>query len=194
MAPGQIYNSNPPLLAALLGDQGGVLVDPGPVPDRLEATRDARLETARDADIIVSTGGVSVGDEDHIRAAATCVGHLDPWRVRMKPGKPVAFGRVHAAAFLGLPGNPVSAWVTAHLFLLPLSRRLQGQSDPVFPDCAYARLERDWPQARPRREFLRVRLRREPGQQRRGRGVLLSARDGGLRHRHRMAARCEPNP
>lgn len=181
LRPGQIYNSNRHLLAALLQAQGCELIDLGPVPDQAEATRAALRAAARDAEVIVSTGGVSVGDEDHVRAAVEAIGRLDLWRVRMKPGKPVAFGRIDGALFLGLPGNPVSSWVTAHLFLLPLLRRLQGQESPDFPACDWARLSQDWSQARPRREFLRVRLRREPGQlpwaephQRQGSDVLAA--------------------
>lgn len=164
LRPGQIYNSNGPLLAALLQGQGCTLVDTGPVPDEAEATRAALREAARGADVIVSTGGVSVGEEDHVKAAVESVGHLDLWRVRMKPGKPVAFGQIDGALFVGLPGNPVSVWVTAHLFLLPLLRRLQGRAGPEFPEADFARLGQDWPNARARREFPRVRLVREAGQ------------------------------
>lgn len=169
---GQIYNSNRPMLAALLQGQGCVLIDLGidsgidlaRVPDTAEATRTALREAARAADLVVSTGGVSVGEEDHVKAAVEAIGHLDLWRVRMKPGKPVAFGQVDGAYFVGLPGNPVSAWVTAHLFLLPLLRRLQGRAGLDFPEAEFARLGQDWPNARARREFPRVRLVREAGQ------------------------------
>jgi molybdopterin molybdotransferase len=164
LRPGQIYNSNRHLLAALLQGQGCTLVDTGPVPDQADATRAALREAARGADLIVSAGGVSVGEEDHVKAAVESVGHLDLWRVRMKPGKPVAFGHIDGAYFVGLPGNPVSAWVTAHLFLLPLLRRLQGRTGPDFPDAEAVRLSQDWPNARARREFPRVRLMREAGQ------------------------------
>jgi molybdopterin molybdotransferase len=163
LQPGQIYNSNRPLLAALLQGQGCALVDPGPVQDEAEATRAALCDAARGADLIVSTGGVSVGEEDHVKAAVESVGRLDLWRVRMKPGKPVAFGHIDGAYFVGLPGNPVSAWVTAHLFLLPLLRRLQGRTGPEFPEADFARLGQDWPNARARREFPRVSLVREAG-------------------------------
>ena len=168
LRPGQIYNSNRHLLTALLQGQGCVLidsaVDSAPVPDTAEATRAALREAAQRADLIVSTGGVSVGEEDHVKAAVESVGRLDLWRVRMKPGKPVAFGHIDGAYFVGLPGNPVSAWVTAHLFLLPLLRRLQGRMGPDFPDADAVRLGQDWPNARARREFPRVRLVREAGQ------------------------------
>jgi molybdopterin molybdotransferase len=164
LRPGQIYNSNRSMLAALLRGQGCVVVDVGPVPDTAAATRTALREAARGADLIVSTGGVSVGEEDHVKAAVEAVGHLDLWRVQMKPGKPVAFGQIDGAYFVGLPGNPVSAWVTAHLFLLPLLRRLQGCMGPDFPEADWVRLGQDWPNARTRREFPRVRLVREAGQ------------------------------
>lgn len=164
LGPGQLYNSNGPLLVALLRGQGCTLVDMGPVPDEAGTTRAALRKAAQGADVIVSTGGVSVGEEDHVKAAVELVGHLDLWRVRMKPGKPLAFGQIEGAWFVGLPGNPVSAWVTAHLFLLPLLRRLEGRAGPAFPEPEFARLGRDWPNAGARREFPRVRLAPDPGQ------------------------------
>jgi molybdopterin molybdotransferase len=163
LAPGRIYNSNRHLLAGLLREQGCELIDPGPVSDTVEATQAALYAAAGAADLIVSTGGVSVGDEDHVKAAVAAIGHIALWRVTMKPGKPLAYGRIGAAHLVGLPGNPVSAYVTALLFLLPLLRRLQGRDGPPFPEPESARLAHDWPRARPRREFLRVRLVYEPG-------------------------------
>ncbi|WP_295385522.1 gephyrin-like molybdotransferase Glp [uncultured Thiodictyon sp.] len=164
LAPGRIYNSNRHLLAALLREQGCELIDPGPVPDTLEATQAALRAAAATADLIVSTGGVSVGDEDHVKAAVAACGQIALWRVNMKPGKPLLYGRIQAAHLIGLPGNPVSAYVTALLFLLPLLRRLQGRDGPLFPEPESARLAHDWPRARPRREFLRARLVYEAGQ------------------------------
>ena len=164
LAPGRIYNSNRHLLAALLAQQGCELIAPGPVPDTVDATQTALRAAAASADLIVSTGGVSVGNEDHVKAAVAAIGHIALWRVNMKPGKPLAYGRIAAAHFVGLPGNPVSAYVTALLFLLPLLRRMQGRDVPWFPEAEYARLRQDWPRARPRREFLRVRLAYEAGQ------------------------------
>jgi molybdopterin molybdotransferase len=163
LAPGQIYNSNGPLLTALLQGQACEVANRGVVLDSLAATRTALSEAAKAADLVITTGGVSVGEEDHVKAAVESLGSLDLWRVRMKPGKPLAFGRLGDAHFIGLPGNPVSAYVTTLLFVLPLLRRLQGRVGPVFPDCDYARLGRDWPEPRSRREFLRVRLNREAG-------------------------------
>lgn len=163
LAPGQIYNSNGPLLTALLLGQGCRVQNRGAVLDSPEATRSALRAAAQDADLVITTGGVSVGEEDHVKAAVETLGRLDLWRVRMKPGKPLAFGRLGEAHFIGLPGNPVSAYVTALLFVLPLLRRLQGRAGPGFPDCDYARLGQDWSEPRSRRELLRVRLTREPG-------------------------------
>lgn len=163
LAPGQIYNSNGPLLTALLEGQGCVVQNCGVVLDSLEVTRAALAEAAQAVDLVITTGGVSVGEEDHVKAAVESLGRLELWRVRMKPGKPLAFGRLGEAHFIGLPGNPVSAYVTTLLFVLPLLRRLQGRVGPVFPDCDYARLGQDWPEPRARRELLRVRLNREAG-------------------------------
>lgn len=163
LAPGQIYNSNGPLLTALLQGQGCEVDNRGMVLDSSDATRTALSEAAKDADLVITTGGVSVGEEDHVKGAVESLGSLDLWRVRMKPGKPLAFGRLGEAHFLGLPGNPVSAYVTALLFVLPLLRQLQGRMGPALPDCDYARLGQDWPEPRSRREFLRVRLNREVG-------------------------------
>ena len=182
LAPGQIYNSNGPLLTALLQGQGCEVCNRGVVLDSLEATRAALAEAAEAADLVITTGGVSVGEEDHVKSALESLGSLDLWRVRMKPGKPLAFGRLGEAHFVGLPGNPVSAYVAALLFVLPLLRRLQGRAGPDFPDCDYARLSRDWAEARARREFLRVRLNREAGElpwaeayERQGSDVLTGA-------------------
>jgi len=157
LAPGQIYNSNRYTLLATLEQVGCEVVDLGRVEDTFEATRTAMIEAAERVDLIVTSGGVSVGEEDHIKAAVQAEGELDLWRVRMKPGKPLAFGRVGETPFIGLPGNPVSAFVTLCLFGMPFIRVAQGQREP-FPRASRAR----WPvaQERPlkRREFVRVRL------------------------------------
>ena len=124
--------SNAPMLAALLAQAPATVRDGGIVPDRLDLLTRAFQEAASDADVIVTTGGASVGDHDLVRPALQAAGaELDFWRVAMRPGKPLLAGRLENALVLGLPGNPVSAFVTAHLFLLPLLAHLAGASDPL---------------------------------------------------------------
>jgi len=157
LLPGQIYNSNRYTLIATLQHRGCEIVDLGQVEDTFEATRAGLLKAAQEADLILTSGGVSVGEEDHIKSAVEAEGEIALWRVRMKPGKPLAFGRVGATPFIGLPGNPVSAFVTFCLFGMPFVRTLQGRSDP-FPLPAKARLPRAVDKPLKRREFIRVRL------------------------------------
>lgn len=154
---GQIYNSNRYTLIATLQHVGCEIVDLGQVEDTFEATRGALLAAAQQADLIVTSGGVSVGEEDHIKAAVAAEGEIDLWRVRMKPGKPLAFGRVGDTPFIGLPGNPVSAFVTFCLFGMPFLRTMQGRSDS-FPAPVEACLARALDKPLKRREFIRVRL------------------------------------
>jgi molybdopterin molybdotransferase len=157
LEPGQIYNSNRYLLRALLPRLGCVVQDLGMVPDRLEATEQALLRAAGQADVVITSGGVSVGDEDHVRHAVARTGSLDLWKIAIKPGKPFAFGRVGEADFLGLPGNPVSAFVTFCLLVRPFLLKRAGAGDPlaraVMVRAGFARTKAD-----KRREFLRVRL------------------------------------
>ncbi len=158
---GQIYNSNRYTLTAALQRLGCEVIDPGPVEDTLEATRTALREAAAQADLVVTSGGVSVGEEDHIRAAVEAEGELALWRVRMKPGKPLAFGRVGDTPFIGLPGNPVSVFVTLCLFGTPFIRIAQGRYQ-AFPAPMRARLTRAVERPLKRREFIRVRLEHQP--------------------------------
>lgn len=159
---GQIYNSNRTLLNTLLGKQGCEVIDLGTVPDSFEATRDILMSAAAQADVVMSTGGVSVGEEDHIKSALQSVGSLDLWRVRMKPGKPLAFGRIESVPFIGLPGNPVSVFVTFLLFARPFLLKRQGRNDHV--PCMYPVRAGFEHAAGPRREFARVRLHDDPEQ------------------------------
>ena len=126
LGPGQIYNSNRFTLVGLLQRLGCDIVDLGLVADTLEATRDALLDGAERADVLITTGGVSVGEEDHVRRALEAVGELEMWKVRVKPGKPIVYGRIGACDLLGLPGNPVSALVTFCLFVRPFILRRLG--------------------------------------------------------------------
>lgn len=131
VAPGQLPSSNAPMLAAMLATLYCDIIDLGIVPDDLEATAKA-LAAGKDADIIVTTGGASVGDHDLVKPAVERAGgSLDFWKVRMRPGKPLMAGHIGDTIFLGLPGNPVSAFVTANLFLLPLVRYLSGSRHPL---------------------------------------------------------------
>src|SRR5215471_1745038 len=134
LPPGRIYNSNRYLLRSLLQELGCEVVDLGIVPDSLAATRAAFVRAAGAADLIVTTGGVSVGDEDHVKPAVEAEGALDQWQIAMKPGKPLAFGRVREVPFIGLPGNPVSTFVTFLLFVRPFIAKVQGDTEmPVRP-------------------------------------------------------------
>ncbi len=154
---GQIYDSNRPMLNALLTRLGCELLAAGALGDDLARTREALREAAQTADVIVTTGGVSVGEEDHVKAAVEAEGALALWRVAIKPGKPLAFGRVGTAHFLGLPGNPVSAFVTFLLFVQPFLKAIMGAAPTplrAFPvHAAFARETAD-----SRREFVRARL------------------------------------
>lgn len=160
LAPGQIYNSNRFALHGLLRTLGCESVDLGAVPDDLDATVAALAAAARDADLILASGGVSVGEEDHVKPAVQRLGSLDLWRINMRPGKPVAFGHLgtRAVPFIGTPGNPVSMFVTFCLFARPFILRLAGVTGPVEPQPLLARADFDWPKADRRREFHRARL------------------------------------
>ncbi|MEO5688390.1 MAG: gephyrin-like molybdotransferase Glp [Burkholderiaceae bacterium] len=208
LPPGAIYNSNRFMLGALLRGQGCSVTDLGNVPDQLDATRAMLREAAADHDLILSSGGVSVGEEDHLKPALAAEGRLDLWAIAIKPGKPLAFGAVRrdpvAAAlgrsgarpqplegsprvsaggagisetwFVGLPGNPVSSYVTFTLFVRPVLARLQG-ARAVMPAGLPVRADFAWPRPDKRREFLRVRRNAEGGldlYRNQGSGVLTS--------------------
>ncbi|WP_232504770.1 molybdopterin molybdotransferase MoeA [Acidovorax delafieldii] len=160
MRPGAIYNSNRFFLRAMLLRLGCEVTDFGIVPDRREATIDALRAASSGHDLILTSGGVSVGEEDHIKPAVESLGTLDLWQIAMKPGKPFAYGRVESpeggAHFMGLPGNPVSSFLTFALLVRPFLLRLQGVRE-VAPQAMAARADFAWPKADKRREFLRVR-------------------------------------
>ncbi|CAM3862576.1 gephyrin-like molybdotransferase Glp [Roseateles saccharophilus] len=162
LPPGAIYNSNRFTLRALVEGLGCEVVDLGIVPDRLDATRAALREAAAKADVILTSGGVSVGEEDHLRPAVQAEGQLDLWAIAIKPGKPFAHGRVGEAHFIGLPGNPVSSLVTFLLLVRPVLLKLQGATRLAPRACRIA-AGFDWPKPDKRREFLRVRLDEDGG-------------------------------
>ncbi|MGB5562312.1 MAG: gephyrin-like molybdotransferase Glp [Sedimenticolaceae bacterium] len=158
LTPGKIYNSNLFTATALLQALGCEVVDLGIVEDTLEATKDALRRGAAQADLIFASGGVSVGEEDHVKPAVEALGSLDMWKIAIRPGKPVAFGHVEGTPFIGSPGNPVSLFVTFVLFVRPFVLRLQGRSDWHIRPMS-AKIEFDWPRPDKRREFHRARVR-----------------------------------
>jgi len=153
--PGFLPSSNAPMLAAMLAALPCDVIDIGIVPDDLDTLATA-FRTAAQADIIVSTGGASVGDHDLVRPAfARAGGSLDFWKIRMRPGKPLMAGRLDDSIFLGLPGNPVSAFVTGTLFLLPLVRHMAGAAAPQ-PLMTHAPLASTLPATGDRDDYLRA--------------------------------------
>ncbi|KQV82539.1 molybdenum cofactor biosynthesis protein MoaA [Massilia sp. Root351] len=165
LAPGAIYNSNRFTLRALLENLGCEISDFGIVPDSLDATRSVLRQAAEGNDLIITSGGVSVGEEDHIKPAVEAEGRLNMWQIAVKPGKPLAFGEVRDAFFVGLPGNPVSSFVTFLLFVRPFILRMQGVGDAkaLAPKAYQLRADFSWPKADRRNEFLRARLNEQGG-------------------------------
>ena len=162
MPAGSIYNSNRFFLRALLRRLGCEVTDMGIVPDNLDATKAALSSAAEGHDLILTSGGVSVGEEDHIKPAVQALGELNLWQIAIKPGKPFAYGKVKnatgAAHFIGLPGNPVSSFVTFLLLVRPFLLKLQGVQDvdQVTTKSIAVRADFTWARADKRREFLRV--------------------------------------
>jgi molybdopterin molybdotransferase len=181
MPPGAIYNSNRFFLHALLTQMGCVVTDMGVVPDQLSATQAALAGAAQEHDLILTSGGVSVGEEDHVKPAVDSQGALELWSIAIKPGKPFAYGHVRRAGggqthFIGLPGNPVSSYVTFAVLVRPFLRKLQGAAQwLVQPMALQANFA--WEKADKRREFLRVRRNASGGLDlypNQGSGVLTS--------------------
>jgi len=167
---GGIYNSNRDTLLACIKALGCDATDLGIVPDRLDATRAALRQASQDHDLIITSGGVSVGEEDHIKPAVSAEGRLDLWQIAIKPGKPLAFGAVRKseqpqdgeAWFIGLPGNPVSSFVTFLLFVRPFILKLQGR-EAKQTQSYLMRADFDWLKADRRNEFLRVKVNNNGG-------------------------------
>ncbi len=162
LPPGRIYNSNRFTLNGLAQLFGCEVRDYGIVPDKLEATRDVLRRAAAENDIIVTSGGVSVGDADFVKPAVEAEGELLMWKIAMKPGRPLAFGRVGNASFIGLPGNPVSSFVTFLIFVRPFLLKSQGLHN-ALPRHIAARADFDWAEPDSRREFLRVKWNAQGG-------------------------------
>lgn len=156
LPPGRIYNSNRFTLNGMAAAFGCDVKDYGIVPDTLEAAREVLRRAAAECDLIVTSGGVSVGDADFVKPAVEAEGSLLMWKIAMKPGRPLAFGKVGRAAFIGLPGNPVSSFVTFLIFVRPFLLKTQGHAE-VAPRAIDARADFDWPEPDARREYLRVR-------------------------------------
>jgi molybdopterin molybdotransferase len=167
LKPGGIYSSNRYTLRALLEGIGCEVADLGIVPDSREATRAALRIAAAGNDLILTSGGVSVGEEDHVKPAVEAEGALDLWKIAIKPGKPLAFGSVRrpdgdgAAAFIGLPGNPVSSFVTFLMLVRPFILKAQGAAT-LAPRAQPLRADFDF-KGDPRREFLRARINADGG-------------------------------
>jgi len=157
LEPGQIYNSNRYLLAGLLDKMGITCVDLGRVEDTPEATLQALSRATLEADVILSTGGVSVGEEDHVKHAVEKLGELNLWKMAIKPGKPLAFGRVGDTPFFGLPGNPVSTFITFLLFARPYLQKMQGAT-PLLPQGGLMPANFKRPRKSIREEFVRVKV------------------------------------
>ncbi|SFC98757.1 gephyrin-like molybdotransferase Glp [Collimonas sp. OK412] len=183
LKPGAIYNSNRFVLRGLLENLGCEISDYGIVPDNREATREALRLAAQEHDLILTSGGVSVGEEDHVKPAVEAEGRLNMWQIAMKPGKPLAFGEVRRAAggtafFIGLPGNPVSSFVTFLIFVRPFILRQQGvAASGLAPQAVTMRADFDWPKADRRQEFLRAKINADGGLDlfpQQGSGVLTS--------------------
>jgi molybdopterin molybdotransferase len=155
LPPGRIYNSNRFTLNGLARVYGCEVRDYGIVPDTLQATRAVLKRAAGECDVIVTSGGVSVGDADFVKPAVEAEGTLLMWKIAMKPGRPLAFGKLGKTAFIGLPGNPVSSFVTFLIFARPFLLKTQGIAE-VMPRAIEARADFDWPEPDARREFLRV--------------------------------------
>jgi molybdopterin molybdotransferase len=171
LKPGAIYNSNRFTLSALLQNLGCDVTDFGIVPDSLDATRSTLREAAREHDLILTCGGVSVGEEDHVKPAVVAEGRLSMWQIAMKPGKPLAFGAVRRSAdaatgeeafFIGLPGNPVSSFVTFLLFVRPFLLRIAGATQ-VAPRALSLRADFTQKKGDRRNEFLRARVNQTGG-------------------------------
>ncbi|PIT71482.1 gephyrin-like molybdotransferase Glp [Limnohabitans sp. B9-3] len=168
MPAGAIYNSNRFFLRAMLQRLGCEVTDLGIVPDKREATIAAMREAAQHHDLILTSGGVSVGEEDHIKPAVEALGELNLWQLAIKPGKPFAYGKVNrgfegdACHFMGLPGNPVSSFVTFLLLVRPFVLALQGVTQTEVKRTEMT-AHFDWPRADKRREFLRVKRNAQGG-------------------------------
>ena len=157
LSSGQIYNSNRYALVALLRQVGCEVINLGNIEDKFSATCDALEALESQCDLIMTTGGVSVGEEDHVKPAVESLGEIGLWKIRMKPGKPLAYGKVKQTPFIGLPGNPVSSFVTFCIFSLPFIKKMQGNND-YQSRIIKVKTNFECKRAKPRREYARARI------------------------------------
>lgn len=186
LGPGQVYNANRSLLGALLENYGCIVTDGGNVPDDMAVTRDVLSHAAEEHDLVLVSGGMSVGEEDHVRAAVEALGRIRFWQVAVKPGKPLAYGELRrmkasegtpgCTPFIGLPGNPVSSFVTFLVFVRPFILRMMGVKR-VEPAAVMMRADFSMDREPERNEFLRARINGQGGLDlfaNQGSGVLAS--------------------
>jgi len=157
LSSGKIYNSNRYALVALLGQVGCEVINLGNIEDKFSATCDALEALESQCDLIMTTGGVSVGEEDHVKPAVESLGEINLWKIRMKPGKPLAYGKVKQTPFIGLPGNPVSSFVTFCIFSLPFIKKMQGNNN-YQSKIIKVKANFECKRAKPRREYARARI------------------------------------
>lgn len=169
---GKIYNSNRHTLMAMLGALGVRVLDGGIIGDSVEQSASALQSLAEKADVLISSGGVSVGEADFVKAALQQVGEQRLWKLAMKPGKPLVFGKIDQSTFFGLPGNPAAVFATFCIIVRPFLLRLQGQQGDVLPPLLTAIADFDFPNAGTRQEYLRARVENN------GDGVLLASIHG----------------
>ena len=158
LAVGQIYNSNGVLLHNLLQQAGFVAINGGVIADNFDDTVNALRLAAQQADVVMTTGGVSVGEEDYVKAALAQIGHLDLWKIAIKPGKPLAFGEIAQTPFIGLPGNPQSVFVTFSILARVFLAYRQGQREDVIAKAIPVKCDFSMHKVQSRREYVRVRL------------------------------------
>jgi len=187
LSPGKIYNSNQDMVCSMLDSMGCRVTNFGIIPDNLQATKNILQECANGHDLIIASGGVSVGDEDYIKPAIEAQGMVNFWQVAVKPGKPLMLGSVtlsinslktgHTIPFIGLPGNPVSIFVMLLLFIRPFLLRMQGAED-IKPKTIPMRADFSTHKMEPRNEFLRAKINGQGGldlYENQSSGVLTSA-------------------
>ncbi len=158
VGPGQIYNSNRYLMGGMLSELGCEVIDFGAIADTPEATRAALCEAAERADVLITSGGVSVGEEDHVKGAVEALGSLQLWKLAIMPGKPLAYGRVLGKPFFGLPGNPSSAFVTYQVIARPYLQRMQGVTGGVVLREVLVPAAFECPRPNHRQQYLRARI------------------------------------
>jgi molybdopterin molybdotransferase len=164
---GSIYDSNRYALMASLQRMGAEVYDLGIVPDHPKELKRRLAQASSDADVIISSAGVSVGEADHVRPALAELGQIRFWKIAMKPGRPLAFGRIGRATFFGLPGNPVAVLVTFYWLVKPVLEKRMGIVERPLIALVPARAE--------------TRLRKQPGRMEFQRGILRPASSGGYR-------------